>query len=95
MFLGREGIQIGKERCARLWYKAELQVPAKPQQNGTNESFNGKFREECLSMEWFRNRLEARGIIEDWRRHYNDVRLHSSLNYLIPRQFVGTLNNVI
>ena len=66
--------------------------PGKPWQNGTNESFNGKFRDECLSMEWFRNRLEARVIIEDWRRHYNEIRPHSSLNYLTPRQFVGTLN---
>ncbi len=39
--------------------------PGKPWQNGTNESFNGKFRDECLSMEWFRNPLEARVIIED------------------------------
>ena len=66
--------------------------PGKPWQNGTNESFNGKFRDECLSMEWFRNRLEARVIIEDWRRHYNEVRPHSSLNYLTPREFVGSLN---
>ena len=67
--------------------------PGKPWQNGTNESFNGKFRDECLSMEWFRNRLEARTIIEDWRRHYNAIRPHSSLNYLTPQQFVETLNN--
>lgn len=67
--------------------------PGKPWQNGTNESFNGKFRNECLSMEWFRNRLEARFVIEDWHRHYNEVRPHSSLNYLTPRQFVGTLIN--
>ena len=53
--------------------------PGKPWQNGTNESFNGKFRDECLAMEWFRNRLEARVVIEDWRRHYNQVRPHSSL----------------
>lgn len=67
--------------------------PGKPWQNGTNESFNGKFRDECLSMEWFRNRLEAREIIEDWRRHYNDARPHSSPNYLPPRQFVGSQSN--
>lgn len=67
--------------------------PGKPWQNGTNESFNGKFRDECLSMEWFRNRLEARVIIEDWRRHYNEVRPHSSLDYLTPQQFVGMLGN--
>jgi putative transposase len=67
--------------------------PGKPWQNGTNESFNGKFRDECLSMEWFRNRLEARVIIEDWRQHYNAVRPHSSLNYLTPNEFVAGLQN--
>ncbi|TEA70045.1 transposase, partial [Allopusillimonas soli] len=56
-------------------------------------SFNGKFRDECLSMEWFRNRLEARVIIEDWRRHYNEIRPHSSLNYQTPHEFVGNLTN--
>lgn len=61
--------------------------PGKPWQNGTNESFNGKFRDECLAMEWFRNRLEAKVIIEDWRRHYNEVRPHSSLDYLTPNEF--------
>lgn len=61
--------------------------PGKPWQNGTTESFNGKFRDECLSMEWFRNRLEARVVIEDWRQHYNTVRPHSSLNYETPEAF--------
>ena len=61
--------------------------PGKPWQNGTTESFNGKFRDECLAMEWFRNRLEARVVIEDWRRHYNGVRPHSSLNYDTPEAF--------
>lgn len=64
--------------------------PGKPWQNGTNESFNGKFRDECLSMEWFRNRMEAKVVIEDWRNHYNSVRPHSSLNYLTPEQFKKT-----
>ena len=73
--------------------ETELIEPGKPWQNGTNESFNGKFRDECLSMEWFLNRLEVKVIIEDWRRHYNEVRPHSSLNYLTPRQFVGNLSN--
>lgn len=65
--------------------------PGKPWQNGTNESFNGKFRDECLSMEWFRNRLEAKMVIEDWRIHYNTVRPHSSLNYLTPSYFIKML----
>lgn len=67
--------------------------PGKPWQNGTNESFNGKFRDECLSMEWFRNRIEAKVVIEDWRIHYNDVRPHSSLNYQTPNEFKLTLKN--
>ncbi|GIX38538.1 MAG: hypothetical protein KatS3mg128_1000 [Silanimonas sp.] len=61
--------------------------PRKPWQNGTAESLNGKFRDECLSMEWFRNRIEARAIIETWRRHYNEDRPHSSLGYRTPKQF--------
>lgn len=61
--------------------------PGKPWQNGTNESFNGKFRDECLSLEWFRSRREASIIVEAWRRHYNVVRPHQSLNYLTPIEF--------
>lgn len=67
--------------------------PGKPWQNGTNESFNGKFRDECLSAEWFRSRIEAKVVIEDWRIHYNNVRPHSSLNYQTPSEFIGKLNN--
>ena len=61
--------------------------PGKPWQNGTTESFNGKFRDECLAAEWFRNRIEAKVVIEDWRQHYNTVRPHSSLGYATPEAF--------
>lgn len=61
--------------------------PGKPWQNGAVESFNGKFRDECLSLEWFRSRAEAKVVIESWRRHYNEVRPHSSLGYLTPAAF--------
>jgi putative transposase len=61
--------------------------PGKPWQNGTNESFNDKFRNECLSLEWFRNRTEARLVIDEWRSHYNDVRPHSSIGDLTPTEF--------
>jgi len=61
--------------------------PGKPWQNGTNESFNGRFRDECLSLEWFRSRREAQVIIEAWRQHYNGVRPHSSIGYLTPFEF--------
>ena len=44
-------------------------------------------RDECLSREWFRNRQEAVALIETWRRHYNEVRPHSSLDYLTPIEF--------
>jgi len=65
--------------------------PGKPWQNGVAESFNGKFRDECLSVEWFRSRAEARVVIEQWRQHYNEVRPHSSLGYLTPAEFAATL----
>jgi putative transposase len=64
-----------------------LNDPGKPLQNGTDESFNGKFRDECLSIEWFRSRLEAAVLIEASRNHYNEVRPHSSLQYLTPAEF--------
>ena len=67
--------------------------PGKPWQNGTNESFNGKFRDECLAMEWFRNRMEAKVVIEDWRVHYNTVRPHSSLDYKTPFEFRMNLSD--
>jgi putative transposase len=61
--------------------------PGKPWQNGPDESFNGRLRDECLSMEWFRSRAEAAAVIETWRRHYNGVRPHSSLDYRTPNAF--------
>ncbi|GAB6111893.1 IS3 family transposase [Desulfomicrobium salsuginis] len=73
--------------AARESLDLALIEPGKPWQNGLNESFNGKFRDECLSMEWFRCRAEAWVVIEEWRRHYNSVRPHSSLNNMTPEHF--------
>lgn len=77
--LAREGIETG------------FIAPRKPWQNGLNENFNGKFRDECLSVElsweWFRSRREAAILIEAWRKHDNEERPHSSLNYLTPAEF--------
>jgi len=65
--------------------------PGKPWQNGVGESFNGKFRDECLSVEWFRSRAEAKVVIETWRQHFNEVRPHSSLDYQTPAAFAAGL----
>lgn len=67
--------------------------PGKPWHNGINESFNGKFRDECLNQEWFRHRLEAKVIIEDFRKHFNHQRPHSSLRYLTPVEYRSQFNN--
>ncbi|MFI5323929.1 MAG: IS3 family transposase [Thermodesulfobacteriota bacterium] len=58
--------------------------PGSPWENGYNESFNGKLRDELLNREVFRSLKEAQILIEQWRRHYNEVRPHSSLGYRPP-----------
>jgi hypothetical protein len=63
------------------------QNPSVPFPGQAHISFNGKFRDECLSLEWFRSRREASIVIETWRKHYNAVRPHSSLDYLTPHEF--------
>jgi len=65
--------------------------PGKPWQNGIAESFNGKFRDECSGLEWFPNRVEAKAVIETWRRHYNEVRPHSRPGYPAPAAFMARL----
>lgn len=57
---------------------------ASPWENGYNESFNGKLRDELLNIEVFSTLSEAKGLIEAWRRHYNAQRPHSSLGYRPP-----------
>lgn len=58
--------------------------PGSPWENGFIESFNGKFRDELLNREIFYTLKEAQIIIEQWRREYNQIRPHSSLNYRPP-----------
>ncbi len=58
--------------------------PGSPWENGYNESFNGKLRDELRNGEIFFTLAEARTVIEDWRRHYNEQRPHSSLGYRPP-----------
>jgi putative transposase len=61
--------------------------PGSPWQNAYGESFNGRLRDECLNVEWFRNAQEARMVIGRWQQHYNEDRPHSSLGYQTPREF--------
>ena len=62
-------------------------APGKPQQNGYNESFNGRLRDELLNETLFRSLGHARAVLETWRRDYNEQRPHSRLGWLTPRAF--------
>jgi putative transposase len=61
--------------------------PGKPVQNAFVESFNGKFRDECLNLNWFVSLADAVTRIEAWRQDYNSHRPHSSLGNLTPEEF--------
>ena len=61
--------------------------PGRPMQNGRVESFNGKLRDECLNVSWFRNLFDARRKVSAWRREYNEERPHSALAYQTPAAF--------
>ncbi len=69
--------------------EAALHRPGKPQQNGFIESFNGRFRDECLNEHWFLSLTDARRIVEEWRRDYNQNRPHSSLGNLTPMEHLA------
>jgi hypothetical protein len=61
--------------------------PGKPKENAYIESFNGKFRDECLIEHWFVTMKHARQIIENWRIEYNTEREHNSLGKLTPQEY--------
>jgi putative transposase len=76
-------LQWADERKVAWHYIA----PGKPQQNAFSESFNGRLRDELLNETLFRSLADARAKLEAWRRDYNEVRPHSSLGYLAPRDY--------
>src|SRR3982751_2064898 len=85
-------------RCLQNWLAEQntrplFIEPGSPWQNGKCESFNGRFRDECLNLEWFDSLREAQVVIEAWREHYNEERPHSALKYQSPRQFIQAWNN--
>ncbi len=71
-----------EQNQVRLWH---IQ-PGKPSQNGHIESFNGRFRDECLNANWFTSLHDARCKIAVWRKDYNEERPHSALAYLTPSE---------
>ena len=82
----------GPEFCGRVmltWAHARghtlrLIEPGKPNQNAYVESFNGRFRDECLNEHWFTSVAHAQHIIETWRREYNEERPKKGLGGLTP-----------
>jgi putative transposase len=73
-----------REWLESIGVKTAYIEPGSPWENGYNESFNGKLRDELLNREIFYSLKEAKVLIEQWRRHYNEVRPHSSLGYRPP-----------
>lgn len=70
-----------------------LSQPGKPTQNGFIESFNGRFRDECLNEHLFSDIVHARNSINDWRQDYNEFQPHSALNYQTTSEFAARWQN--
>lgn len=62
--------------------------PGRPVENAYMESFNARLRDECLNQHWFLTIGDARHVIEEWRKDYNQARPHSSLGDLTPNEFL-------
>ena len=75
---------VVKDCLGRIGVRTLYIEKASPWENGYNESFNGKLRDELLNGEIFYTLAEARVLIEAWRRHYNTRRPHSALGYRPP-----------
>lgn len=78
-----------QEWTAKRNIKLDYIQPGKPTQNAFIESFNGKFREECLDQNWFINLNDAKQIVEEWRQEYNKERPHSAIGYMTPEEFAS------
>lgn len=71
----------------------KLIQPGKPTQNAFIESFNGRFRDECLNEHWFHTLGHARAVIQQWRTDYNECRPHSRLGYKTPAEAAEQLRS--
>lgn len=88
-FCGKAMITWAHERGVEL----RLIEPGKPNQNAYIESFNGRLRDECLNEHWFTGLLQARTIIETWRREYNEERPKKALGGLTPAAYAKQLTD--
>ena len=86
-FCGRAMLTWAHQRGVAL----RLIQPGKPTQNAYVESFNGRFRDECLNEHWFTSLAHARTIIETWRREYNEERPKKGLGGLTPAAYAQQL----
>ena len=75
------------EWAHRHGVKLDFITPGRPVENAFRESFNGRFRDECLNQNLFHDVRDAKEKVEIWRRDYNTIRPHSSLNYATPAAF--------
>lgn len=86
-FCGKAMLTWAHERGVKLF----LIEPGKPNQNAYVESFNGRFRDECLNENWFTSLPHAKTVIEAWRREYNEERPKKGLNGLTPAAYAQQL----
>jgi transposase InsO family protein len=87
-FVGKAMLNWAHERNVNL-----RQIdPGKPNQNAYIESFNGRLRDECLNEHWFTSLDHARGVIETWRREYNDERPKRTLGGLTPSEYAKQIS---
>jgi len=86
-FCGRAMLTWAHERGLTL----RLIEPGKPTQNAYDESFNGRFRDECLNEHWFTSLAHAQVVIESWRREYNEERPKKGLGGLTPAAYAEQL----
>lgn len=77
--------------CQQTGVEWHYIAPGKPMQNGFVESFNGRFRDECLNETLFSNLVQARATIGSWKEDYNLNRPHSALGHRSPAEFVATI----
>lgn len=89
------GIYLPRTGPMAFEHGVEMRIiqPGKPTQNGFIESFNGRFRDECLNEHWFSDIVHARKTINVWRQDYNKFCPHSSLNYQTPAEFAAGWRN--